>query len=233
LPFVFRSNEHVKRVVNGPIFELGLRPMAQKVGVDVLGVIDGEKTGDLVGLATKVDRYETMFAEIERDFSWNAKLAAKGTSNPPELQLTISVQRKLQIQPLLVGKLAFGAVPLFDNDAFRTAQVSERYGFADTQRINYAPVQFFVEKDLAGNIRDYRTRRLMDIRPEEFSGFDVKVIVYLIEDTGYIRPPLPVSVCFQIRFKRGTLQNQASETDGVRCSEEFDHVDRFLPRLGT
>jgi TRAP-type transport system periplasmic protein len=42
LPFVFRSNEHVKRVVNGPIFELGLRPMAQKVGVDVLGVIDGE-----------------------------------------------------------------------------------------------------------------------------------------------------------------------------------------------
>jgi hypothetical protein len=192
------------------------------------------RTGDIAGLASKVERYERLLVQIERDLSWTAhlsevKIPQSGTSN---LRLVISFARKLQMQPILQGKVQISAVPHFRNDAFKELKLTDRLGFIRSEWTKDRSAQFDeIKKDLDGTIQDYYNERSIRLTVHQFDGFDLKALVHSISDTGYILPPRTLATCFAMRVSNAGLPLEAPiSTNGANCGEDFSYVDNILRR---
>jgi Trypsin-like peptidase domain len=242
---VFMGDKLIGVVRNTGVNSTTVVPIARAIEyLSLVGVFFSEngaerRTGDIAGLAAKVQRYETTLGQIERDLSWTADMSEED-SPPPDteakLQLTISFQRKLRIQPPLEAIIKIVVVPLFRGDQFENVSPIERSGFEYSGvRIKDKPIRFDdVRQDLETVVEEYKNKKNLVVSRSDIIGFDIKAWIYGIKDTGYAEtPPKPSTVCFSLRADDKKTPPLLRPTPGDNCGDEFKYVDLVAQKLGT
>jgi hypothetical protein len=199
----------------------------------LMGIVFSEdgfarKADDITLLASRVTDYERILSDIQQDVSWKASVSRRPVQRGGQanLELAISFERKLEAQPLFDGKVTIGAVPIFAGD-FSTLDSEKRLGFTYSDWLESGLVRFTnLGHDIGVIVGEYKKAPLPKLKLDDLYGFDIKAIISSIVGDSYIRQPRPLYICFSIRTKRPEDLMAAS---GVRCKEELNYVDRFLP----
>jgi hypothetical protein len=182
---------------------------------------------DFGDITTRLNRYQKLMALIQSDFHCTATVSGPfgvGSAQIQALQIAVSCDGKLRIQPTLYGKAVLVSVPLFDSIEFRNLQQGDRMPITALQWISSGATKFAdLKHDLDDVLQEYKQAKNLDLRASHIVELDAILQVTRIRDTGYIEPPTGFTICF--RFLKGV-----EKVTGQECGEEFDYVKSHLPR---